>query len=73
MARHIGSSEQQALGELRDFADTNRIYTSFIGQGYYNCRTPSVIQRNILENLAWYTAYTPFRRAVSSPFPTIKH
>ncbi|MEH6358012.1 MAG: aminomethyl-transferring glycine dehydrogenase [Pseudomonadales bacterium] len=61
----VSCSEQQALSELRGIAEKNQIYKSFIGQGYYNCHTPSVIQRNILENPAWYTAYTPYQPEIS--------
>ncbi len=58
-------SEQQALNELAAIAKQNKLYRSFIGQGYYNCHTPYVIGRNILENPAWYTAYTPYQPEIS--------
>src|SRR5204863_696833 len=54
-------SEGEALGELRAIAQKNKIARSFIGAGYYDCITPPVIQRNILENPGWYTAYTPYQ------------
>ena len=60
-----GCSEAQALAELREIASHNRVYKSFIGQGYYGTITPNVIQRNILENPAWYTAYTPYQPEIS--------
>src|SRR6476646_6470129 len=50
-------SEGEALAELRAIAQKNKIARSFIGAGYYDCITPPVIQRNILENPGWYTAY----------------
>ncbi len=58
-------TEQQALTELRAIAAENRVFRSFIGQGYYGCLTPNVILRNVLENPAWYTAYTPYQPEIS--------
>lgn len=58
-------SEVQALAELQKIAKKNQIFKSFIGQGYYGTLTPAVIQRNILENPAWYTAYTPYQPEIS--------
>ena len=60
-----GCSEAQALAELREIAAQNKVFRSFIGQGYYNTITPNVVQRNILENPAWYTAYTPYQPEIS--------
>ncbi len=58
-------SETDALAKLRDLAALNAPYRSMIGQGYYPCITPPVIRRNILENPAWYTAYTPYQPEIS--------
>jgi glycine dehydrogenase len=58
-------SEADALAEIRDLANKNQVFKSFIGQGYYGTHTPGVILRNILENPAWYTAYTPYQAEIS--------
>ncbi|MDI9350223.1 MAG: aminomethyl-transferring glycine dehydrogenase [Candidatus Symbiobacter sp.] len=60
-----GLSETEALAVLRELAQQNQVKTSLIGQGYYNSHVPGVIQRNILENPAWYTAYTPYQPEIS--------
>ena len=65
MAIDEGLSELAALKKLRNLARENKRLKSFIGQGYYNTITPPVIQRNILENPAWYTAYTPYQAEIS--------
>jgi len=58
-------SEEEALAKIRAIADGNQVFRSFIGQGYYGTHTPKVILRNILENPAWYTAYTPYQAEIS--------
>jgi glycine dehydrogenase len=58
-------TEAQALAELKAIAQQNQVMRSFIGQGYFNTLTPGVILRNILENPAWYTAYTPYQAEIS--------
>ena len=58
-------SEAQALAELKALAAQNKVLKSFIGQGYHGTLTPGVILRNILENPAWYTAYTPYQAEIS--------
>src|SRR6185312_13230986 len=57
--------EEEALEELRSLAAKNRVYTTYIGQRYYGTYTPGVILRNVLENPAWYTAYTPYQPEIS--------
>jgi glycine dehydrogenase len=57
--------EVDALAKIRAIADKNEVFRSFIGQGYYGTHTPNVILRNILENPAWYTAYTPYQAEIS--------
>ncbi|GAA6526882.1 aminomethyl-transferring glycine dehydrogenase [Intrasporangium sp. DVR] len=58
-------SESAVIDELRGFASRNRVLTSLIGLGYYGTVTPPVVRRNVLENPAWYTAYTPYQPEIS--------
>jgi glycine dehydrogenase len=58
-------TEEDALAKIRTLADKNSVFRSFIGQGYYGTHTPKVILRNVLENPAWYTAYTPYQAEIS--------
>ena len=58
-------TEAAALAELKAMAAKNKVFKSYIGQGYYGTHTPGVILRNILENPAWYTAYTPYQAEIS--------
>jgi glycine dehydrogenase len=58
-------SETEALAHMRGLASQNQVFTSLIGQGYSGTILPAVIQRNILENPAWYTAYTPYQPEIS--------
>ena len=60
-----GLTEHQSLEKLKSIASKNKVLKSFIGMGYYNTLTPPTIQRNILENPAWYTAYTPYQAEIS--------
>ena len=60
-----GVSEEVALEELRQIASKNRVVKTWIGAGYYNAHLPKVLQRNVLENPAWYTAYTPYQPEIS--------
>ncbi|NUR74013.1 MAG: aminomethyl-transferring glycine dehydrogenase [Hamadaea sp.] len=59
------ATEAEVLGELRELASRNQVLTSMIGLGYYGTHTPGVIKRNVLENPAWYTAYTPYQPEIS--------
>jgi glycine dehydrogenase len=58
-------AEHQLIDELRALARRNQVFRSFIGMGYHDCVTPPVIQRNVLENPGWYTAYTPYQAEIA--------
>ena len=60
-----GVSEVEAIAELKEIASKNKVLTSLIGTGYYGTIVPPVIKRNVLENPAWYTAYTPYQPEIS--------
>jgi glycine dehydrogenase len=60
-----GRTERDVLRTLRGLAGQNEIFRSYLGMGYYGTFTPQVIQRNILENPGWYTAYTPYQAEIS--------
>src|SRR6266702_2774952 len=65
LALPAAKGEEEALDELKAMARRNRVVKSYIGQGYYGTLTPGVILRNVLENPAWYTAYTPYQPEIS--------
>ena len=58
-------SERDALVKLAEFAEKNQVFRSYLGQGYHDCLTPSVLLRNILEDPGWYTQYTPYQAEIS--------
>ncbi|MDB4893418.1 MAG: Glycine dehydrogenase, partial [Gemmatimonadetes bacterium] len=65
LAIHASRSEHEAVAAMRAIADKNKIFRSFLGYGYHDTLTPPVIQRNILENPGWYTAYTPYQAEIA--------
>ncbi|MBM4193044.1 MAG: aminomethyl-transferring glycine dehydrogenase [Gemmatimonadetes bacterium] len=65
LALPAATSEQEALAEFRAMMSGNEVWRNFIGMGYYATHTPPVIQRNILENPGWYTAYTPYQAEIA--------
>src|SRR6476620_4851158 len=60
-----GMTEPEVLAYFRSLAARNQVFRSFIGMGYSDCLTPPVIQRNIIENPGWYTAYTPYQAEIA--------
>jgi glycine dehydrogenase len=60
-----GCTEHEALRELEAMAASNQVFRSYLGMGYYGCITPAVIQRKVLENPGWYTAYTPYQAEIA--------
>ena len=65
LALEDGITEAEALAEIRKLASRNRVLRSNIGMGYYDCHTPSVIKRNVIQNPSWYTAYTPYQPEIA--------
>src|SRR5688500_1229751 len=65
LAIHEGRTEFEALRLMRQIAARNELFRSYLGMGYSDCVTPPVIQRNILENPGWYTAYTPYQAEIA--------
>src|SRR3982751_1786470 len=65
LAIHTSRSEHEALAAMKAIARKNRVFRSYLGYGYSGTLTPPVIQRNILENPGWYTAYTPYQAEIS--------
>src|SRR4029077_8088865 len=60
-----GRGEFEVLAALKELAEQNQVFRSYIGMGYSDCITPAVIQRNILENPGWYTQYTPYQAEIA--------
>ena len=60
-----GMNEYEFLGRMKELAQKNKVYKTYIGMGYYNTITPAVVMRNVFENAGWYTAYTPYQTEIS--------
>jgi glycine dehydrogenase len=60
-----GRPEHEVLAALKEIASQNHVCRSYIGMGYYDCVTPAVLQRNVLENPGWYTPYTPYQAEIA--------
>ncbi len=65
LALPLARTEHESLAALRDMADTNQVFRSYLGLGYHDCHVPPVVQRNVLENPGWYTAYTPYQPEIA--------
>lgn len=65
LALEEGINEYEFLGRMRELAQKNKLYRTYIGMGYYGTITPAVIMRNVFENAGWYTAYTPYQTEIS--------
>ena len=65
LALPLARTEQESLAALRDMADKNKVFRSYLGLGYHNCDVPPVVLRNVLENPGWYTAYTPYQPEIA--------
>ena len=65
LALEPAMTEKEFADHIEELAKMNKVYTSYIGMGWYNTITPAVIQRNVLENPVWYTSYTPYQTEVS--------
>jgi glycine dehydrogenase len=65
LALPLARTEQESLAALRAMADKNQVFRSCLGLGYHDCHVPPVVQRNVLENPGWYTAYTPYQPEIA--------
>src|SRR5678815_1407208 len=65
LALPLARTEEESLASLRDMAEKNQVFRSYLGLGYHDCHVPPVVQRNVLENPGWYTAYTPYQPEIA--------